>query len=74
MSRPASVLLWLVYSGVCPSQVIFQTYLNLGGGSVTGTCMVPRGGVVFWATVECTDMLMQARALSIARVCDLYNI
>ena len=45
-----------------------------GGGSVTGTCMVPRGGVVVWATVKCTDMLMQARALSIARVCviDLY--
>ena len=38
--------------------------------------MVPRGGVVVWATVKCTDMLMQARALSIARVCvmDIYIV
>ena len=50
--------------------------LKSWGGSVTGTCMVPRGGVVVWATVKCTDMLMQARALSIARVCviDLYIV
>ena len=41
MSRPAGVLLLLVRSGVCPSQVLLQTYLSLGGGSVTGTCTVP---------------------------------
>ena len=50
--------------------------LKSWGGSVTGRCMVPRGGVVVWATVKCTDMLMQACALSIARVCviDLYIV
>ena len=40
VSRPAGVLLLLVYSGVCPSQVLFQTYLSLGGecdGHVYGT-------------------------------------
>ena len=41
-------------------------------GHVYGTW----AGVVVWATVNCTDMLMQARSLSIARVCviDLYIV
>ena len=63
MSRPAGGLLWLVYSGVCPSRFLSQTYLSLGGG-------VWRAHIWYvWATVECTDMLIQARVLSIARVC-----
>ena len=37
-------LLCMVWSGVCPSRFLFQTYLSLGGGgSVTGAHLVPMG-------------------------------
>ena len=76
MSRPAGILLLLVYSGVCPSQVLLQTYLSLGGGGCDGHVYGTWAGVVVWATVHCIIMLMQTRALSIARVCviDLYIV
>ena len=46
------VLLLLVHFWVCPSQVLLQTYLSIGG-ECDGHVYSTWAGVVDWATVYC---------------------
>ena len=68
-SRPAGVLLLWVNFGVCPSQILLQTYLSLGGrGECDGHAHGNSAGLVDWATV-CLIVIIDVDMHAIHRSC-----